>query len=262
MLEELEGCECVQRVQGLRGACYVVRNAGLLMRYVSQVNPLGIDNRSERPTSRADAVLRFGNAKAASAADCMGVFVRSTRPGMVLTSTLGVIPISDLTCIGGGAAVLLQDGVQWRFSGTSVALIENAEAFWHHEQVLPQVDLAIWTVGRISAKRLLEWLASPPMAHCQYIHWGDYDPTGVAEYIRVRKACPGRVVMWIPDGLDKLFQQYGKQSLLLKKGNARIYVRLRAYTEDATVARLVQLFDTYHVGVEQEVCLLAQQQKS
>jgi hypothetical protein len=257
LLTTLEGCDCVRRIQGVRGATYVVRDRAVLAEYISKADPLDIDGQTERPTSRADAVLRFGNAKAALSADCLGVFVRTTKPDMTLTSEFGAICVGDLTRVAGGAAVVLREGVEWRFSGKTVALVENAEAFWHHERALPNVDLAVWTVGRMSARRLLAWLASPSMSHCDYIHWGDYDPVGVAEYIRLLKACPGRVSMWIPDDLDALVKRHGKRSLLLKRGNARIYGRLRAFTDDATVARFVQLFDTHGLGLEQEICLNA-----
>lgn len=255
LLARLQSCECIRRVQGVRGATYVVCNQAVLAEYTVKSDPLNIGAQTDRPISRADAVFRFGNAKTASAADCMGVFLRTTRHDMTLISALGTIHVSELTQVGGGAAILLRDGVEWRFSGETVALIENAEAFWHHERVLPHVDLAVWTVGRMSARRLLAWLASPSMQHCQYIHWGDYDPVGAAEYIRLRKACPGRVTMWIPDDIEALFRRHGKRSLLLNKGNARVYGRLRTFVDDAAVARLLGLFDTLHVGLEQEICL-------
>lgn len=61
--------------------------------------------------------------------------------------------------------------------------------------------------------------------------------------------------MWVPDDIEALFRRYGKRSLLLKEGNARVYGKLRSFADDATVARLMQLFDTFNVGVEQEICL-------
>lgn len=257
MLTRLEGAACVQRRQGVRGAVYVVKDHDTLARFIAQEAPLGLEVDLPHSASRAEAVLRTGDAKAVAAGECMGVFVRATKPGITLTSRRGVLDISELTNLAGGAAVLLEDGTEWTCSGAHVAVIENAEAFWRSEKVLPQIDLAIWTAGRMSAKRLLAWLASPGMEHCRYTHWGDYDPTGVAEYLRLCKACPGRVSMWIPDGLEALLMRHGKRSLLLKRGNERIYARLRHMLSDPVVANLVRLFDTYHLGLEQEV-LLAQ----
>ena len=255
MLTQLQGAGCVQRCQGVRGAAYVVRDFVTLAKFIGHQAPLGLDVEIEESASRAEAVFRIGNAKAVAAGDCMGVFVRSTKPGMTMTSGRGVVHVSDLTKAAGGAALLLEKGTDWTFSGTSVAVIENAEAFWHHDRVLPHVDLAIWTVGRMSARRLLAWLASSSMQHCQYTHWGDYDPVGVAEYIRLRDACRDRVTMWIPENLEVLLRQHGRQSLLLKRGNLRVYSRLRHMTADPVVARFVGLFDRYHVGLEQEILL-------
>ncbi len=255
LLKRLESAACVRRLQGVRGASYLVIDAATLARFIEHEVPLGLDAHVDESASRAQAVLRVGNAKAVSAGDCMGVFVRSTKHGMTLTSHRGVVDVSRLTEVAGGAALLLDNRTEWTFSGTSVAVIENAEAFWHCERVLPHVDLAIWTVGRMSARRLVAWLASPAMQHCQYIHWGDYDPVGVAEYIRLRDACPGRVVTWLPDDLEALLKRYGKKALLLNRGNLRVYSRIRRMTADPVVARLVQLFDVHHVGLEQEILL-------
>lgn len=255
MLRRFEGAACVRRIQGVRGASFFVTDAATLVRFLEHEAPLGLDARVDEAASRAEAVLRVGNAKAVSAGDCMGVFVRSTKPGMTLTSARGVLDVSELTKVAGGAALLLEEGVQWTFSGTSVAVIENAEAFWHCEKVLPHIELGIWTAGRMSARRLLAWLGSRDMQQCQYTHWGDYDPVGVAEYIRLRDACPGRVTTWIPDDLESLLARHGKASLLLNRGNVRVYARIRHMTADPVVARLVRLFDTYHRGLEQEILL-------
>lgn len=255
LLEKLMAATCVRRCRGVRGAVYVVTDPITLDRFIQHEVPLGLDARVAESASRAEAVLRVGDAKAVASGDCMGVFVRSTKPGITLSSHRGTVDVSGLTSIASGAAVLLENGVDWTCSGQSVALIENAEAFWHCEQVLSDIDLAVWTVGRMSSRRLIAWLASAGMQHCQYTHWGDYDPTGVAEYIRLCNACPGRVSMWIPDDLEPLLQRYGKRSLLLRQGNQRLYARIRRMTADPVVARLVALFDIHHKGLEQEILL-------
>lgn len=255
LLQRLEMAGCVQRQQGVRGAIYVINDHATFARFIEHEAPLGLQAQVMQSASRAEAVLRVGDAKAVPAGDCMGIFVRSFSPGMSVASSRGNVDVTGLTKLAGGAALLLEDGVEWTCSGKMVAVIENAEAFWHYERVLSRIDMAIWTAGRISTKRLLRWLAGSTMQHCQYIHWGDYDPVGVAEYIRLRDACPGRVTTWVPDALESLLPKYGKSSLLLRHGNQRVYTRIRRMIDDPVVARLVRCFDTYHKGLEQEALL-------
>jgi hypothetical protein len=79
----------------------------------------------------------------------------------------------------------------WEFSGT-IATIENEEPFWSHELILPDVDLAVYVRGKMS-NRVIRWLASEPMKSCPITHWGDYDPIGVLEYVRLLRTCSERV---------------------------------------------------------------------
>jgi hypothetical protein len=61
--------------------------------------------------------------------------------------------------------------------------------------------------------------------------------------------------MWLPSNLETLMQRHGKKSLLMKRGNQRVYHRLRGRTDNPTVVRLIQLFDTHGVGLDQEILL-------
>ena len=197
--------------------------------------------------------MMSGDAKRAARGACEGVFVRSTRPGANVLSADGktAIPVSELTASAGGAALLLDDDHAWSFAGT-VALIESAEAFWHHDLVL-DVDLAIYTAGRMSSRRLLAWLASTNMEQCRYVHWGDYDPVGAAEYLRIAGNCPGRVTMHLPANLDSLIAQYGKRDLIT--GQVSMLHDVRKHTHDPTISHLIDCWDRHHRGLEQEILL-------
>ncbi len=90
------------------------------------------------------------------------------------------------------------------------------------------------------------------MRTCEIVHFGDYDPVGVDEYLRLKKACPGRVEMYVPDDLEALLSQYGKPALL--ENSKAILSRLRM-EQDETARHLVSLMDRYNCGLEQEVLL-------
>jgi hypothetical protein len=100
---------------------------------------------------------------------------------------------------------------------------------------------------------LLAWLSSSAMAQARIIHCGDYDPVGLDEYLRLKAACPGRIKLHFPSGLEDLLSRYGKKELLLGN-NAAILARLRK-VEDHDVRTLVKLIDLYGVGLEQEALL-------
>jgi hypothetical protein len=136
-------------------------------------------------------------------------------------------------------------------SGT-IAVIENAEPFWYHERILPSVDLAIYATGNMSA-RLIDWLSSAAMANCSFIHWGDYDPRGLCEYLRLHEACPGRVTTYVPNDIELLLQRFGNRDLLIKQ--AKDLERLRDSQSDPIIDEMVGLFDQYRRGLEQEVLL-------
>ena len=202
---------------------------------------------------RAASVMALGDAKAIRCGPCQGVFLRSTKPNVCVSSIDGAlnVPVDKMTAIAGGAAILLENDKFWTCEGL-VATVENEEAFWRHHLVLPEVDLAVYTQGKMS-DRLVAWLSSPPMKGCLYVHWGDYDPMGVIEYCRLAAACPGRVRFHIPDNLDILLPRYGKTELITKQTDllANLYDRL----DDEVVRRMVHLFENHRRGLEQEALL-------
>jgi hypothetical protein len=162
--------------------------------------------------------------------------------------------------VAGGAALSLRDGLNWEFSGT-IATVENEEAFWQHDVVLPEVDLAVYVRGKMS-NRLLRWLASERMASCHITHWGDYDPIGVMEYVRLRRACPGRVQLHVADKIEELLARYGKRCLVQADKQIQALCSLRSLNDDSTVQRLVRIFDRHGKGVEQEILLARERQKT
>jgi len=253
LVNELVTCGAVRKHTASRGVLIRIVDKSAFQACADRHFPMGLDDPIGSIDSRASAVLLTGDAKAASRCDCEGLFVRSTRPGTVVHSVDGLlsVPVAELTKDAGGAALLLDDDHAWRLQGR-VAVIENAEAFWRHDRVL-DVDLAVYAAGRMSSQRFLEWFASTPMTECSIVHWGDYDPVGTAEYLRLKTACPGRVEMYVPERLDELLARYGKRDLITKQVD--VLHRVRHFAHDPAVDRLIRLWDRHQRGLEQELLL-------
>lgn len=254
LVQELQTCNAVRWRPAGSGQVLCVVNPEAMSAVVDRHFPLGLEDALDAIVDRATSVLTAGDAKLASRGACEGVFIRSTRSSARLRSADSTteVPVADLTRAAGGAAVLLEDDRGWSFDGT-VAVIENAEAFWRHDRVL-DVDLAVYSAGRMSSRRLLEWLASSAMGACSFIHRGDYDPIGTAEYLRLAKACPGRVKRHMPEHLDDLIAQHGNRDLLRRQVD--VLDQLRSFGDEPTVARLIDLWDRHQRALEQEILLV------
>jgi hypothetical protein len=255
LLSRLQTCGAVQIVPGVQGKRLRVANADAFAKIVRTATPQGLESLDSLLLSRADAVDQFGDAKAIRAGNVQGIFVRSIKPDILMrrTGSSEAVDVTALTRIAGGAALMLSDGMDWTFSGT-IATIENEEAFWSHDLILPDIDLAVYVRGKMS-NRVLRWLASAPMASCQITHWGDYDPIGVLEYARLRRACAGRVLLHVPDELENLVARYGKKSLVRADKQIQALCSLRELRDDTIAKRFVQIFDELGKGVEQEILL-------
>lgn len=255
LLSRLQTCGAVQIVPGLQGKRLRVANAEAFAKIVRTASPQGLESLDSSLLSRADAVDQFGDAKAIRAGNVQGIFVRSIKPAIFIhcAGSSEAVDVTALTRIAGGAALMLRDGMEWSFEGT-IATIENEEAFWSHDLILPEIDLAVYVRGKMS-NRLLRWLATAPMASCPITHWGDYDPIGVLEYMRLRRACSGRVHLHVPDDLEKLVARYGKRSLVRADKQVQALCSLRELTDDTIIKRFVQIFDELGKGVEQEILL-------
>jgi len=198
-------------------------------------------------------VRLFGDAKTAQRGRCEGVFVRSHKPEASLVSTDGVaLRAGEMTASFGVAALTLGIGRRWLFSGT-VAVVENAEPFWQYERELPEVDLAIFASGRLS-ERALAWLASDDMGTCSLVHWGDYDPVGCMEFIRLRERCGTRVTMHLPNRVEELLPRFGKPGLLSDQLDT--LAALRSLDVPFEVISLLAMFDRFRRGLEQEALLI------
>lgn len=199
---------------------------------------------------RAVAVARWRNAKRARRTTSEPVLIRALQTICAERGSARV-DLRDLTRLTGSACLLLDDGSPWTIAGT-LAIVENLECFLHFERLGVPADGALYAGGRLS-DRALTWLASEPMGACRFIHCGDYDPTGLAEYLRLRERLGARARLHVPDGLEGLLATYGNADLLRK--STQLLARLRSSGEPL-VSRIVTAMDNAGCGLEQEVLLL------
>lgn len=257
IVEALRACAAAEYSPSAagRGIRLVINSRSSFDRFVESRCPSGLDFEVDDIQSHGDAVAYLGDAKAFRHSIAEGVFVRATKPNVTIDCkhTGQSIPVSELTSITGCAAIQLCETRSWAFTGT-IAIIENADAFWQHERVLPDVDLAVFASGRMSG-RLLTWLASPALATCPIIHWGDYDPVGVAEYLRLVMHCGDRAQSFVPNNLESLLQHHGKRNLITDQ--VEILRRLRRHSANQHIATMIELFEKHRKGLEQELLLNA-----
>jgi hypothetical protein len=199
---------------------------------------------------RARAVAEVRDSKRGKGRCPATVLLRGFH-GCMLDADGASLAVAAWTARAGVAAVGLDRVVNFRFSG-NLAVVENLEVFWNIEKVSLEVDLALYAEGRLDGK-LLAWLASTVMQSVRVLHFGDYDPVGLDEYLRIKRACPGRTKLYRPDNLDELFRKYGKPRLLTD--SAAVMNRLRR-SEDPEVRSVVTLLDRYGAGLEQEALLI------
>ncbi len=246
----------LEEVRSGGGRSYTPRNRDALERFALKEYPTGLEASAEPAgTPRSQAVATYRDAKKAGSTDAEVVQLRigSNENSKILHRNGEALPIVEWCKAADVAAIRLDADFQWSASAT-IAIVENLEVFLHFEKLQFQTDLILYAGGKLSG-RVLDWLASPGMQECRIIHFGDYDPVGVDEYLRLKQRCPGRVEMYVPENIDVLFATYGKAKLL--EDSSTLLIRLRE-EHDATVIQLTTLMDVHNCGVEQEVLLIPQ----
>lgn len=222
-----------------------------LLAYVKKNYPSGLGKKIQlKGSPRSNAIAQLRDAKKTSVTDAEILSFRAGGSANVLSRNGKLLPLTEWCDLADIAAVRLDDASQWTGFGV-LAIVENLEVFLHFKKIGFETDLIYYAAGRLS-ERVLRWLSSPGMQSCQIVHFGDYDPVGVDEYLRLKNACPGRVKMYVPDDLEKLLSRYGKAELL--EDSKAILLRLRN-EKDETTRYIVSLMDRYNCGLEQEILL-------
>jgi len=231
------------------GSRVVVKNKEVLSAFAAKLFPSGLALPDTVGLSRADAISHYRDAKVAATAMAEPVLLRAFN-NAVLTRNSTVFPVAKLSDEYGVAGFLLQKPPFWGYTGR-IAVVENLDSFISFERMTVPSDIAIYAGGKISG-RMLSWLASAEMGKCELLHCGDYDPVGIAEYLRLKETCGDRVKLFIPANIEELFRRFGKRELL--EDSEAVLRRLRS-TKDPDALRIIALMNTYNTGLEQEILL-------
>jgi len=250
-IQSLFDAGVIEEVRSGAGRRIIVTNQTALQAFILSLYPSGLEGFAGDLPSRSKAVAECRDSKKAI----------GKRPAILLARGFNGcafhkgelrLPVAEWTKSAGVASLCLDAIEGWQCRGT-LGLVENLETFWHIERIAPFVDLAIYSEGRIGAN-VLDWLISPGMIEAQVVHFPDYDPVGIDEYLRIKRACPERTELFRPADLEKLFIRYGKAQLL--HDNQAVLARLRK-SADSDVHSVVELMDRFGVGLEQEALLIS-----
>jgi len=199
---------------------------------------------------RAFAVGTFRNAKRTRRTDMEPALLRAMRPVECIREGREY-DLLGTTRLAGAACLILKRGRFWSLAGR-LAIVENLECFLHFEKMSIHADVVLYAAGRLS-DLALQWLASESLSECGFVHCGDYDPVGLDEFLRLKRAVGERADMHIPDNLKELVTKYGRPELLAV--STAVLKRIRA-TSDPSVRQVVSILDDTGCGLEQEVLLM------
>lgn len=226
-----------------------------LDRYITQHYPLGIDALLAADLATADRSTRqglTGNSKSGgSRVNLKPVSLRGMTANAILVNGRGeTLDLSAGTRIGGCVSATLGRGWEWGcVNPLTIATTENQEVFYRVEQKIPHLDLALFASGRLS-DLVVQWLGQ--LGNCRVVHCGDYDPVGLGEYMRLRRALGDRVQLYMPENLEELFSRYSNHRLLEKKRQQELLRTLRQQESPPEVARVLRLIMKHNAGLEQE----------
>jgi len=244
----------LERARVGAGSVITVRRRQTVEAVARQLYPSGLNAVSVANDTppRAAAVATVRNAKRSRRGAAEPVLLRAFQPASLVGRLGEELDLLALTRVAGVAAVTLTQSALWRFTGR-LGIVENLELFYHVEHIAPTLDAALYAGGRLS-ERVVQWLAKEAMNAAELTHFGDYDPVGMAEYLRLRRACGPRVTLFLPTNLAALMRRFGKRSLLSGR-NADLLRELRSEADPA-VHTVVTLMDETGCGLEQEALLI------
>ncbi|MFO7534866.1 MAG: DUF2220 family protein [Kiritimatiellia bacterium] len=231
------------------GLVVEVRDPPTLAAFYQKRYPAG-DRKMEGPP-RALAVGMLRNAKRADRTDLEPVLIRAFTAAEACRGSERINLLAE-TIRNGCCCLTLEPGRFWTLSGV-VAVVENLECFLHFERMKVAADVALYAKGRLS-RLALQWLGSPELAACRFIHCGDYDPVGLDEFLRLKNAVADRTNLHVPQDLARLVREHGRPELLAD--SAAVLRRLR-HSDDPDIRTVVHILDETGCGLEQEALLLS-----
>jgi len=221
-----------------------VENSAALERFSLTHFPKGLESGGGK-LGRAAAVATLRNAKRGKNYTGEPILIRGFSKAF-LKSNQGKIDLQKTTQLCGTASFVLSDRMSWSYAGKRVALVENLEPFLCFEEQFKDFDAVIYAAGRASDS-LLFWLEKEVF---EIVHFGDYDPVGLQEFLRLKNRCGERASLFVPSNIRELVRRYGRSKLL--RDSSAIFSSLRTET-DADVVQVLQYLEEFGLGLEQEI---------
>lgn len=229
------------------GRILVVKDRSLLGAFIRQSFP--DDESPQGLPQRVIGVHRFRDSKTFRSDNPLIVEVRAWQAD-ILFKNGECVRADNETRIHSVFAFQMETG--YTLKGRC-ALVEGPVVFSFFERLELGVGLALYYHGRAS-EQLLKWLAGQTHSEFSILHLPDYDPAGLNEFERVRKALGRRVELLVPADLDQLFARYSKRGLLQKRNSQAQLANLRR-SDSVDVQKVVRLIDRYNAGLEHEALL-------
>ncbi|MGH7440571.1 MAG: DUF7281 domain-containing protein [Polyangiaceae bacterium] len=226
-----------------------VRDRPALVEWIAKKYPAGLDGVTPGLPPRAASVARTRNSKRGEALAARLVHMRGFG-STVLTRDAQVLPLATLTAAYGVVGIVVGETPPWSLAGR-LAIVENVELFMHLERLGVSLDAALLVPSGRLERRLMSWLAS--QEDLQLLHFGDYDPVGLDEYLRLREVLGPRVGLHVPEDLELRVREHGQREILAK--SAAVLERVRR-SQDEVVLRVMDIVDRHGLGLEQEGLLI------
>lgn len=251
-LDPLFEYEVLRERRSAAGFRVDVQDSQALKRFINSEYPNGLEGTpADDLPPKAAAIARRGDSKAAARHASCPVLLRGFDSAELNDGT-NRFPVARLTEQFDLAALRVGAETEWQLDLGRVVLVENFESFLHAEAVIEGVDLVLYTSG-VLPQLVLDWLDGWPTESVAFVHFSDYDPTGLDEYRRLRNRLGGRVELHVPDNLEELLESYGKEQLL--EDSSDLFERLRRSDLD-DVRKVTRLLLEYGCGLEQEALLI------
>lgn len=249
----------LQQVMGRTRTLLYVSNAPALNDYLFQRYgivdvPAYLQVMTDAAAGREDMVRVSANSKAEYRGTFSGFLINCAQP---VAGTMNGIPTSIMPLPG-----------TWTFlhspenfvpdADVVIAGVENVACFAQPEllqRFLPmQKLLFVSRYPQQQSATLRKWLLSIPNS---YVHFGDYDPAGIAIYVaEYYKHLGNRAHFFVPKNIEQLIARYG---------NTHLYDQQQLPTEpltDPALQALVALIHRHRKGLEQEALLLPEADNS
>lgn len=240
-----------------RGVVVVVQRPDVLREWVRRRYPIfSGDWVNVGASNRANAVLMRRDSKAGGAA--AGASVLHMRAcGTARAAVDGVdFPVEQLTARHGLAACLIRESTRLELEGQAV-LVENLDCFLAVESIVSTVRIAMNSAGRMS-EMLLRCLTRSTFTGT-LVHFPDYDPAGLADYLRLKTALGPRVSFFVPSDIDERFAAFGNKALIGQRPRNRSQLEALGMVTwpCPESAKIYDLIRESGSGLEQESLLLS-----